>query len=207
MLLFLVLILSPIKVFSSTAPPSPPSDNNTSDNGNNNNGDDDFSANSVLVRASNGHRVYEIINGKKHWIPTAEMFRARNFNWNNVQVVSGSQLASYSRIKLLRATGDKKVYYLTESGMVRHIPTAQIFESYGNSWNDIWEVTPDELNGYESSTLIKTDGVSKVYILENGTKRWIQTAEIFNARGYDWDKIAPVNILEMNHYPTGNILN
>jgi len=151
------------------------------------------SVDAELLRATNGYKVYEIKNGKRHWIPTAEIFSAHNFDWNNIQIVSESQLNSYPRAKLIRATGDKKVYYLTESGMVRHIPSPEVFNSYGNNWEDIFEVSPDELNTYEPNNLIRAEGDCKVYLLENGKKHWIKTAKEFNDRGYDWNKIAPVN--------------
>ncbi len=146
---------------------------------------------------------YEIKNGQKHWIPTVKIFNAHNFNWSDIQVVSENQLNSYPRAKLLRATGDKKVYYLTESGMVRHIPSAEVFNSYGNNWEDIFEVSHDELNSYEPNQLIRAEGDYKVYLLENGAKKWIQTAEEFNNRNYNWSKIAPVNQAEINYYLEG----
>jgi hypothetical protein len=157
-----------------------------------------------LIRASRGYKVYEIKNGKRHWIPTAEVFNAHNFNWNEIQIVSEDQLNSYPRAKLLRATDDKKVYYLTESGMVRHIPSPEVFNSYGNNWEDIFEVSPEELRIYEPNSLIRAEGDYRVYLLENGKKRWIQTAEEFNVRGYNWNKIAPVNQTEIDFYQTGD---
>jgi len=193
----MLALVVPLLVFAE-APPAPPTDDMIDDG----DGGDDF-VDATLVRVLDGHRVYEVVDGRRHWIPTAEIFNIKKFSWNDVEVISSSQLNAYSRIRLLRTIGDEKVYYLTESGMVRHIPTAEIFESYGNNWENVYEVIPDELNSYEPNRLIKTDNDPKVYLLENSTKRWIQTAEIFNARNYDWNKIAPVNQVEINHYQTG----
>ena len=199
LLLFLIFVLLPIRTFAEMPPP-PPDDSNT-DNGNGDgNNDDNGYIEAELLRATNGYKIYEVKNDKRHWIPTAEIFDAYNFDWSDVQIVSENQLNSYPRAKLLRATGDRKVYYLTESGMVRHIPSPEVFNSYGNNWEDIFEVSPDELNTYEPNSLIRAEGDCKVYLLENGKKRWIQTAEEFNNRGYDWSKIAPVNQIEINYY-------
>jgi hypothetical protein len=198
LLLLFVIILLPIQVFAEM-PPLPPGNDNTDDSG-----EDIITVNTNLIRSINGKKVYEVINGKRHWVPTAEIFDSRGFRWSDVQIISESQLNAYPRTKLLRVTNNKKVYYLTESGMIRHIPTTQVFESYGNNWNDVCEITSNELNSYKLNELIKTESDPKVYLLENGVKRWIQTAEIFNAKKYDWTKIAPVNQLEMNHYSVGS---
>jgi len=202
LLALLMFILLPATILAEM-PPAPPNDDNT-DNGDNNDNNNNY-VEATLLRATNGYKVYEIKNNQKHWIPTAEIFNAHNFNWNDVQVISEGQLNVYPRAKLIRATGDKKVYYLTESGMVRHIPSPEVFNSYGNNWEDIFEVSPDELRTYEPNSLIRAEGDFKVYLLENGTKRWIQTAEEFNTKGYDWSKIAPVNQTEINFYPQAQL--
>lgn len=114
-----------------------------------------------------------------------------------------AQIDQYPRAKLLQAAGDEKVYYITESGMKRHILTADIFNSYGNQWSDIVKVTPTEINSFPDNSLIKSGGSAKVYKLENGYKRWIQTAAAFNRLKLDWNKVAPVNETELNAYPEG----
>jgi hypothetical protein len=158
----------------------------------------------TLIRASNGVKVYAIVNNKRHWIPTAEVFNSYGYNWNNVSVVNATQVNNYDRVKLLRAEGDSKVYYLTEKGYKRHIPTAEVFNSYGNRWEDVVIVSSAEINSYPNSDLIRLIGGTKVYKLENGRKRWIKTAEAFNRLRFDWDNIAPCNQTELNVYPVGN---
>jgi hypothetical protein len=108
-------------------------------------------------------------------------------------------------VKLARAKGDTKVYYITEGGLKRLIPSPAVFLSYGNKWEDIVEVEPSFLTQYPDSVLIKLEnGDGKVYKLENGMKRWIRTAEAFNRLGLDWNQIAPVNQVEFDHYPNGD---
>ena len=53
-------------------------------------------------------------------------------------------------------------------------------------------------------TLIRYEGDPKVYVVENGQKRWIQTAEDFNSLGYKWTdvKIAPSG----ETYPDGTVM-
>jgi len=177
------------------SPPGFPDDSNTIDN------------ETVLMRASNSPKVYEIKNGQRHWIPTIEVFNNYGFKWSDIQIVSESTFNAYPRAKLLRAIGDERVFYLTESGMTRHIPSAEVFLSYGNKWEDVFEVSAKEISVYEHNNLIRAQGDYKVYLLENGQKRWIKTAEDFNARKYNWSKIAPVNQTEINVYPLGTEIN
>jgi hypothetical protein len=202
-ILMSIFLLS--KVSLAEMPPSPPNDDNIIDNNIDDTEDDNNNqyVNAHLIRSQNGYKVYEIINDKRHWIPTAELFNVYHFNWQNVQVVNEGNLLSYPRVKLLRAADDPKVYYLTESGMIRHIPSAAVFESYGNHWEDILEVSSEEIEVYESNHLIRQTGDNKVYYLKNALKHWIKTPAAFNRRGYDWNKIAPVNQTELETYSTG----
>ena len=43
----------------------------------------------------------------------------------------------------------------------------------------------------------------KVYVIEHGLKRWIKTADIFNALGYSWANIASVPENTLNDIPPG----
>jgi chitodextrinase len=161
------------------------------------------SAANPLMRGSDDTKVYEIINNLRHWIPNPQTFNAYGFDWNKVSAVNLSEVNKYSRAKLLRAQGDVKVYYLTESGLVRHIPNPEVFNSYNNNWNEILTVSQIEIDFYPISNLIRLEGGTKVYKLENNKKRWIITAEAFNRLKYDWTKIAPVNQTELNYYSEG----
>jgi len=158
------------------------------------------------IRLPGDEKIYMIDNGKRHWIPNPEIFAMYNLNWSNIKEVTVEEFNSFPRVKLLRAIGDEKVYYLTESGMLRHIPSAETFLSYGNKWADIVDVDAREIAAYSINDLIKLDGDPRVYKIENGTKRWIKTASAFNRLKFDWSKIAPVNKTEFNTYPNGEII-
>ncbi|PIQ92570.1 MAG: hypothetical protein COV69_02330 [Parcubacteria group bacterium CG11_big_fil_rev_8_21_14_0_20_39_14] len=156
-----------------------------------------------LLRARGDYKVYLIEDGKKHWIPSPKIFELYNLDWESIKVVDAKELENFPRAKLFRAKGDNKVYYLTESGLIRHIPSVGAFLSYGNRWEDIIELNPEELKIYQENELIYLVGAHKVYKLENGKKRWIKTAEVFEKMGYDWSKIAPINLTEFGVYPEG----
>ncbi|MDF1497844.1 MAG: hypothetical protein P1P85_00600, partial [Patescibacteria group bacterium] len=87
--------------------------------------------------------------------------------------------------------------------------------SRGYKWNDIIIVTDSELELYPSGENViasfnpmpngslLTDSGYKVYLIENGKKRWIPTEAIFNSRGYKWNDIIIVTDSELELYPSG----
>ncbi len=156
-----------------------------------------------LLRAMGQNRVYRIVNEKRLWVPTISAFNAQGLKWEDIQEVDEAEVTQYPEAKLIQVIDSPKVYYLTESGLKRHIVNSQVFESYDNKWEDIIEVTAAVLDVYPDNNLIRAEGDYKVYKLEDGKKRWIKTAEAFNRLGFDWTKIAPVNTMEVNAYSVG----
>ena len=110
------------------------------------------------------------------------------------------------RMKLLSNEKTKKVYYITEKNRKRHIINETVFNSYGNKWEDVVEVSEEILESYSDATLVKATGDYKVYKLKDGKKRWIETAEAFNRFGFNWNEIAPVSSLEINEYLDGDVI-
>ncbi len=159
-----------------------------------------------LIRARDTIKVYQVVQNKRLWVPSPPIFNERRFNWTDIREVSRETLDNYPDIHLIRASDTEKVYYLDSGGLKRHIPTATVFRSYNFAWEDIVEVSPLQLNIYRDTHLIRCEGGQKVYLLENGTKRWIQTAQIFKNRGYKWSEISLVNLAELNSYPEGVVI-
>jgi len=155
---------------------------------------------SNLIRAANQTKVYKIISNKRLWIPTAEAFIAMGNNWSDIEDVNETEVNQYARLKLVKLANDPKVYYLTEKGLKRHIPTIEVFNSYNYDWSDIVEVSSDVINSYENNSLIMMQGDYKVYSLSNGIRRWIKTDEAFNRLNYDKSKIEQVNRSELFSY-------
>lgn len=159
-----------------------------------------------LVRISGKQEVYQIINEKRHWIPTTSIFYNYGFSNNDIRTISQWEIDRYLRAKLLRVTGTEEIYYLTENNMKRKMSDMAIFYSYGNRIDDVVDISWQELNWYETNRLINHNGDWRVYLLENGKKRRIETAEAFNRHGYNWAKIAPINWTEFTNYPEGSII-
>jgi hypothetical protein len=161
----------------------------------------------TLYRIDGSPRVYVIKNKKKHWIQTPKEFNENGYNWGKVKIVSAEVLEGYpdaedSTTELLRAVGSYKVYKI-ENGKRRWIKTAGEFNATGYKWKDIKDVSPETLASYQdivSSGLIRATGSHKVYIIENGKKRWIKTAGEFNAAGHRWGDVEDVSVATLDSY-------
>ena len=101
---------------------------------------------------------------------------------------------------------NKATVYLLANGLKHPIPTEKVFLSYNFRWSDIKKY--DSLDQYpskglldypqttiQSGSLVKEKNNPKVYVLDNGIKRHIPTADIFNSLGYSWASIVEVDSL------------
>lgn len=166
----------------------------------------DYEQQVSLIRAANESKVYKIIGNKKLWIPTIDAFNKMGNRWEDIQNVTKSEEEQYPRLKLVKLADDEKIYYLTEGGYKKYIPSMEVFNSYNNKLEDVAEISAVELDAYPDVALIKEEKGYKVYKLENGAKRWIKTAAVFNKLGFDWNAIAPVNAVEFNSYSEGDAI-
>jgi len=105
---------------------------------------------------------------------------------------------------LVRARGDDKVYVVTGEYR-RWIQGPEIFNMYGHlKWEDIIEVSGEQLSDYQESFLVREANDYRVYKIENGQKRWLNmSAQDFMAKEYKWDEIFIINQKERDYFPTG----
>lgn len=64
----------------------------------------------------------------------------------------------------------------------------------------------DQTNKISDGSLIKTLGDEKVYVIENGQKRWIANPETFSSRGYKWEEIVTISVEEIENFKEGEKL-
>ncbi|MDP3056914.1 MAG: Ig-like domain-containing protein [bacterium] len=101
-----------------------------------------------------------------------------------------------SGVILYRVSGDHRVYVI-KNKKKQWIKDEHEFEQGGYSWKNIQEVSAAILAKYPDAAqaiteLFRAIGDSKVYVINNGKKQWIKSAEEFNAAGYDWGNIKNV---------------
>jgi hypothetical protein len=124
---------------------------------------------------------------------------------NAFTYLTGGPIGSLSDGSLVRAVGDYKVYII-KGNYKRWIQDAEIFNHYGHlKWEDIIEVSPEELEQYQDAWLIRAANDFRVYEVNgDGTKHWLNmTAEEFTASGRLWGMVYIVNSFERDFYPTG----
>lgn len=106
--------------------------------------------------------------------------------------------------------------YVIDGNTKRWIKTADVFIKLGYRWKWIEQVEDYLLNDYKEGvvvsgtknhpdgTLIKYPDSAAVYLLENGKKRPISSANTFNRMGLDWSRI--ITISKREAYKTGEYL-
>ncbi|MDD3006969.1 MAG: CAP domain-containing protein [Candidatus Pacebacteria bacterium] len=167
----------------------------------------DVASDPLLIKTEDSPKIYVIIEGKKKWVSTPEVFEQLGYKWVDVVVVTEADLDDYADYEdnLIRVIGDVKVY-LVVNGMKRHIPSPEIFLDYGFSWDDVKDVDRAVTDKYEEAYLIRASKGTDVYCLADGIRRLIPTADIFNSYNNDWADIQVISQTEMNAYPLSSLI-
>src|SRR3989338_8519591 len=153
-----------------------------------------------VVNVEGQSAVYRIIDGKKHSIPTTEIFYSYGFDVNIVEKISQKELDNYPLAKLFIVEGDENknptIYYLTEGGMLRPMLNDRVFYSYGNQ---------KEYNYYPRNQFIFIERPKldrDIYQISGGIKRYLTPVAV-KRMGLKENEIAPVNQFEFDEYPEG----
>jgi len=77
----------------------------------------------TLIKIPESFKVYVIINQKKKWIPTPEVFETLGYQLGNITIITKTVLNKIPNYEdnLIRAIGNYKVY-LVVNGISRHLP-------------------------------------------------------------------------------------
>ncbi|MFZ3062515.1 MAG: S8 family peptidase, partial [Actinomycetota bacterium] len=180
----------------------------------------------TLIRASGDPAVYAVdLSGPsyiKRWITSATIFEALGYRWEDIYVISGSEIATYTdgglvsdsnthrNGTLIKSPTDPHVYLL-EGASKRWIASPASFESNGFRWDRIVTVSDAEIAGYPTGAnlqarpgiLLKSATNPAVYVTDFSSgyiKRWVTSASIFEALGYHWEDIRVVSPEELAFY-------
>ena len=163
----------------------------------------------TLLKTPESFKVYVIINQKKKWIPTPEVFETLGYQWGSITIIDRTKLAQIPDYEdnLIRTIGDYKVYLIV-NGIKRHIPNPEIFLNYGFSWDDVKDVSKETVNQYKQACLVKESRQEKVYYLspKKKIKRWLRSPEIFSSYNNKWEDIQVISKFEMDFYPESNLI-
>ncbi|OGN00559.1 MAG: hypothetical protein A3B91_01645 [Candidatus Yanofskybacteria bacterium RIFCSPHIGHO2_02_FULL_41_29] len=162
-----------------------------------------------VVNVTGQTAVYRIINGKKHSIPTTEIFYSYGFDLNIVQEITKEELDKYPLARLFIVEGAEEenptIYYLTDGGMIRPILNDKVFYSYGDRKEDVIAVSQKEFNYYPRNEFIFLERPKldrEIYQITGGVKRYLTPVAVkrMNLRE---NEVAPVNQIEFDEYPMG----
>jgi len=156
-----------------------------------------------LVKTANDPRVYAVVGNQKHLLRNEEVFYGYDFNFNNVEIVGQKEMDSYNLVRLVREQETGRVYYLNYvKNLKRYHPSMETFATYqGNKWEDVVEVSSQDLSFWEEVALFKTVDSSRVYyITADNKKAWIPSADEFANAGLDWNKIMTVSAADLGFY-------
>lgn len=163
-----------------------------------------------VVNVSGQAEVYRIINGKRHSIPTTEIFYSYGFDLNIVQNITQQELGKYPLARLFMVEGTEEdenpaVYYLTDGGMLRPILNDTVFYSYGDRKEDVITINQKEFNYYPRNQFIYVERPKidrDIYQITGGIKRYITPVAV-KRLNLSESEIAPVNQIEFDEYPEG----
>lgn len=171
----------------------------------------------TLVRFSVYPKIWRIIGDKKHAVPTVNVFDAYGFERNKIVIEYDPKIIdAYSDVDLIKEKGKTKIYQLVNGCLGKNcdalpqkhwIPSTELFTKYEFSWDDIIEVSKEEIDSYPRVSLITVSSSNNIYYLtEEGQKRLIPNPEIFISRGYEWDNILFISEDEFIEYSEGKPL-
>ncbi|MCB0062090.1 MAG: glycosyltransferase family 2 protein [Caldilineaceae bacterium] len=106
--------------------------------------------------------------------------------------------------------GSESTLYLCDNGQKRPFPTPEIFLSHGYHWQQVVQISDQELAELTDGTpmtfrdgTLLCGGDDTVYIAEAGCKRPFVTAADFESLGYRWENIVQVPDEQLDDLETG----
>lgn len=157
-----------------------------------------------FIQALGSPHVYEIMGHLKHWLPTPAILAEIKPAKAPIIQVLPEELNAYHRARLLQKQGTNKLYYLTDSGFTRPMAnTPAVIASYGNVPADIIAVSAAELAAYPWVNLVRAEGDARAWLIKGGRKHLIQRPAALARLKLNSQRIAPINQIELNTWPTG----
>ncbi len=167
-----------------------------------------------LVRDRASGKVYVIVLGKRRHIPDATTqlllglptgIPAALTEVEALRYPEGAPLPALAEGTLLRATNGP--LYAISSGKRVWIKSEEEFAAGGYSWESLAQADDQTVRSvplaFEPGMLVKGGG-DRIYVVEDGRRRWVSTAEAFAARGYAWNNVHFVSEALLQTVPEGD---
>jgi len=172
-----------------------------------------------LYQRSSDTNIYQIVNGTRRAFADLASLSNQSILYGKIVNISSAQLNLFSETRFLKypdgtlvqIKGEAAVY-LIEGGRKRAFKVdAKQFVKLGFNFGDVKQVTADELISYFDALAIKygpdkkllSDGV-RVYLMENGRRRWITSDKLFSLLGYKWSLVQKIEATEILTFLEGD---
>ena len=193
-----------------------------------------------LIKIPGSPDVYVIKNGQKVRIQSPQEFEQNGYKWDQIREVQAELLAQIAELKaqikqlkeelkragtLIKNINSPEVYVVTENGAKEHIKSAEEFAKKGYKWNQIQEVSSEELaqipdagslssssapatvqsaavSNLKPGLLVKSpDSPTIYYITKTGAKKPILNPEVFNSyKENKWENVKVISQEQIGQY-------
>lgn len=178
-------------------------------------------ANYSLLRAPTG-TVYLIVDDRRRGFDSLKTFKSVGFSTDEITDVAWSDLEPYTegtpitmdtlypQGHLLQDATTGGVYFVQDN--VKHaISSKAILNANFAGWRihsatqkDLAVITTGDPVLLPDGTLVQASGDTAVYVISNGERRPIPSADVFNAMGWKWKNILTVDQKTLNLHPLGD---
>ncbi|MDP3836947.1 MAG: hypothetical protein Q8Q67_02505 [bacterium] len=104
-------------------------------------------------------------------------------------------------ITQVKVPGNPAVYYLNHATGQRKVYINEaVFLDYGNDFNDVKTISPEELSKWAEARLIKTEGSKDLYYISSGKK--VRINGLDDLRNYNLEMVSPITVsdFELSQY-------
>jgi len=165
-------------------------------------------ANVTFLVKGSGSAVYFMDSGYKHWIINPSVFSDWGFRWDQIRTYSDDLVNTIwtgaPMTSLLKGSGS--AVYLIENGYKHWLPNPDVFNRWRLNGTDIRPYSDLLVNAVYTGTplshLVKASN-GRVYLVENGKRRWITSPRAFQNRGYKWSDVRTLPDSLINRLPEG----
>jgi len=164
-----------------------------------------------VVKSADSAAVYLINQGYRRAFTSEMMYFSYNYRWPDVVVTDISNIPqgpdmvysdthAFTAGQMIKGTNEK-VYFIDNANQRHWVESEAVFLGLGYQWKQVAWISDAALGNYQEGASITSAGVrpdgslikyptsDKVYLIEQGQKRWIENEAAFNSLGYGWYNI------------------
>ena len=175
----------------------------------------------TIIKGS-GADVFVVSEERVRPVKSEKAFERLGYEWDKIVPVADEDLekfkvgtdlvetSDYPEGTLMQAEGTKGVY-LIEGGKKKPITSSKVFNERRYDWDRVVKTAPVKVDSYETSTAVTyPDGTAikgtdnKVYVIDKGEAKHVETEEDFTSGGLEWDKVVPVDDSEIKSMESNN---